>query len=297
MGYRVLGNFDNECLPDFDGNYLGTLDDMEEFVKTNHVDEVYFTLVGEKAENMPRVVKIADDNMIQFYYVPKISRYVNGGFQLHHIGPIPVLTLRRNPLTNPLKRGLKRTFDIIFSGTLLVLSPIVYIPVAIAIKMSSPGPVFFKQERTGYRGRSFMCYKFRTMRVNAAADRIQATQDDPRKTRVGNFLRKTNIDELPQFINVLLGDMSVVGPRPHMIKHTEDYTRLIDQYMVRHIVKPGVTGWAQVNGYRGLTDELWKMEKRVEYDVWYIENWHFWLDVKIIIRTVMNAAHGEKNAF
>lgn len=297
MGYNIVGNFDNDCLPDFAGNYIGTINDFENYVKNNKVDEVYFTLVGEKAEIMPHVVKIADDNMIQFYYVPKISRYVSGGFELHHIGSIPVLTLRRNPLTNIFKRGIKRAFDIVFSGVVLIFSPIVFIPVAIAIKASSPGPIFFKQERTGYRGRSFKCYKFRTMRVNAAADHAQATADDPRKTRVGDFLRRTSIDELPQFINVIRGDMSVVGPRPHMLKHTEDYTRLIDQYMVRHVVKPGITGWAQVNGYRGLTDELWKMEKRVEYDVWYIENWHFWLDIKIIIRTIMNAFRGEKNAF
>ena len=135
------------------------------------------------------------------------------------------------------------------------------------------------------------------MRVNNNADNIQATKDDPRKTRLGEFLRHTSLDELPQFINVFLGDMSVVGPRPHMLKHTQDYTRIIDQYMVRHVVKPGITGWAQVNGYRGITDEVWKMEKRVEFDVWYIEHWHFFLDLKIIVRTLMNAVHGEKNAF
>ena len=135
------------------------------------------------------------------------------------------------------------------------------------------------------------------MKVNADSDSKQAEKDDPRKTRVGDFLRKTSIDELPQFINVFLGDMSVVGPRPHMLKHTLDYSKLIDKYMVRHAIKPGITGWAQVNGYRGQTEQLWQMEKRVEHDVWYIENWTFLLDIKIIIRTVMNAIQGEKNAF
>ena len=135
------------------------------------------------------------------------------------------------------------------------------------------------------------------MRVNAGSDVRQATADDPRKTRIGDFLRRTSIDELPQFINVLRGDMSIVGPRPHMLKHTEDYTRLIDRYMVRPAVKPGITGWAQVNGYRGITDQLWKMERRVEHDVWYIENWTLLLDLKIMVRTVINAIHGEKNAF
>jgi putative colanic acid biosynthesis UDP-glucose lipid carrier transferase len=140
-------------------------------------------------------------------------------------------------------------------------------------------------------------WKFRTMVVNNTSDRDQATENDPRKTRLGNILRKTSIDELPQFINVWLGHMSVVGPRPHMIKHTEDYSQLINKYMLRHVVKPGITGWAQINGYRGITDQLWKMEKRVEYDVWYIEHWSLLLDLKIIVRTVTNAIVGEKNAF
>lgn len=184
-----------------------------------------------------------------------------------------------------------------FSATVLLFSPLVFIPVAIAIKLSSPGPIFFKQKRTGYRGREFYCYKFRTMRVNKSADTQQATKNDPRKTRVGDFLRRTSIDELPQFINVFIGNMSVVGPRPHMLKHTEQYSHLIKKYMVRHYIKPGITGWAQINGFRGQTEELWQMEQRVEHDVWYIEHWNPLLDLKIIFRTVTNAIHGEKNAF
>lgn len=296
-GYHIVGHFDSECLPEFKGNYVGDYTKLREMAEAHEIDEIYFTLVGEKAENMPRVVKIADDNMVEFYYVPKISRYVNGGFQLHNIGTMPVLTLRRNPLSIAWKRWSKRTFDVAFSSLFLIVSPIIFIPVAIGIKLSSPGPVFFRQDRTGYMGKSFKCFKFRTMRVNKDADRAQATADDPRKTRFGDFLRRTSLDELPQFINVWLGDMSVVGPRPHMLKHTEDYTSLVDKYMVRHVVKPGITGWAQVNGYRGITDQLWKMEKRVEYDVWYIENWTFSLDLKIVVRTIMNAVKGDKNAF
>lgn len=163
--------------------------------------------------------------------------------------------------------------------------------------MSSPGPVFFKQRRTGYRGKEFVCYKFRTMKVNNDSDNKQASKNDPRKTKIGNILRKTNIDELPQFYNVLKGEMSIVGPRPHMVKQTEDYSALIDKYMLRHIIKPGITGWAQVNGFRGETKELWQMQKRVEYDVWYAENWNFMLDIKIIIKTIINAIRGDKNAF
>lgn len=297
LGYKIVGFFDTEPLPGFDGHYAGNFDLLEQYAREHRIDEIYFTLVGEKAEKMPRVVRIADSNVLDFFYVPKISRYVSGNFHLSKIGSVPVLTLRRNPLSLPINRGIKRAFDIVFSSAVLLLSPVIFLPVAIGIKLSSPGPVFFRQERTGHKGRSFLCYKFRTMKVNVDADKVQATEDDPRKTRFGNFLRHTNIDELPQFINVWLGDMSIVGPRPHMLKHTEDYAKLIDKYMVRHVVKPGITGWAQVNGYRGITDELWKMEKRVESDVWYIENWSFSLDLKIIVRTLINAVRGDKNAF
>ncbi|MGN1173293.1 MAG: sugar transferase, partial [Muribaculaceae bacterium] len=184
-----------------------------------------------------------------------------------------------------------------FSGTFLIFSPIIFIPIAIAIKISSPGPVFFKQQRTGYKGKPFTCWKFRTMKVNDLADKIQATENDPRKTKVGDFLRRTSLDELPQFINVFLGDMSVVGPRPHMLKCTEDYSRIIQQYMVRHTVKTGITGWAQVNGYRGEIKELWQMERRVECDIWYAEHWSFLLDLKIIFRTIANTVKGDENAY
>ena len=153
------------------------------------------------------------------------------------------------------------------------------------------------RKRTGYKGKEFTCLKFRTMKVNTTSDTAQASKNDPRKTRVGDFLRRTSIDELPQFINVLRGDMSVVGPRPHMLAHTDQYSKLIDKYMVRHLIKPGITGWAQVNGYRGQTGQLWQMERRVEFDVWYIENWSFLLDLKIVMRTIVNALHGEENAF
>lgn len=210
---------------------------------------------------------------------------------------MPVLTQMPNPLQNVFRRGLKRGFDIAVSSAFLVVSPLIFLPIAACIKLSSPGPVFFTQIRTGYRGHPFRCRKFRTMRVNSDADSLQATPDDPRTTAVGKFLRRTNLDELPQFINVLLGDMSLVGPRPHMLVHTQVYSEIVDRYMVRHKVKPGITGWAQVNGFRGVTDELWKMERRVEHDVWYVENWSFALDLKIIARTLLNAFHGEENAY
>ena len=214
------------------------------------------------------------------------------------MGNLPIMVYRPNPLQFWLYRLIKRIFDICFSLVVIALvSVTVLIPIIFAIKLSSRGPVLFKQRRTGYRGREFTCLKFRTMKVNSQADTVQATKDDPRKTRVGDFLRRTSLDELPQFLNVLWGDMSVVGPRPHMVSQTNEYKKLIDKYMVRHIIKPGITGLAQVSGYRGQTEELWQMQKRVEYDVTYIENWSLWLDVKIIIRTIVNAILGEKNAF
>lgn len=300
FGYRTLGFFDDRC-PDgfkYREQYVGTLDELGKFVADNRVDQIYYTLPDEGSRAMQRVVKIADDNCAEFFLVPTADPSLGRGFTLHSIGAMTVLAGRRNPLKNPFNAGVKRAFDFVASTIFLcTLYPLIYIPVAIAIKLSSPGPVYFKQKRTGYEGQSFNCYKFRTMHVNKDADTCQATADDKRKTRLGDFLRRTSIDELPQFINVWKGDMSIVGPRPHMLKHTEDYSKLIDQYMVRHIVKPGITGWAQVNGYRGITDQLWKMERRVEYDVWYIENWTFLLDLKIIVRTVINAVHGERNAF
>lgn len=296
-GYRLMGFFDEDKPNNFSENYLGNIQSMNDYVRENKIDEIYFALPGERRDDLSTVVKIADDNIVTFYYVPMISRYVRRNFDLISVGEMPVLAIRRNPLKSTINRFIKRSFDIAFSSAFLLVSPVIFIPVAIAVKLSSPGPVFFRQERTGYRGKSFKCLKFRTMRVNVKADELQATKDDPRKTAIGDFMRRTSIDELPQFINVWLGDMSIVGPRPHMLKHTDDYSRLIDKYMVRHVVKPGITGWAQVNGYRGLTDELWKMERRVEFDVWYIEHWTFMLDIKIVVRTVLNALGGEKNAF
>lgn len=175
--------------------------------------------------------------------------------------------------------------------------PIICLIVGLIIKLTSPGPIFFVQKRTGKDGKDFNCYKFRSMKVNKEADEKQATANDPRKTPFGNFIRNTSIDEIPQFINVLLGDMSLIGPRPHMVKHTEMYSELIDNYMDRHAVKPGITGWAQVTGLRGETKELSSMENRVKADIWYIKNWSFLLDMKILVKTFLTILLGDKNAY
>jgi putative colanic acid biosynthesis UDP-glucose lipid carrier transferase len=298
-GYHIVGFFDdNPKARSASAAYQGTLNDVEQFVKTHQVDEMFCAVPDiEDNQNVSRMIRIADNNAVDFYYVPQFGRNVTRKFELYSIGNVPVMAVRPYPLSGTLNRAIKRTLDLVISIFALLLSPVVFIPVAIGIKLSSKGPIFFKQLRTGYRGREFNCYKFRTMRVNDSADSLQASKNDPRKTRFGNFLRRTSIDELPQFFNVLRGEMSIVGPRPHMVRQTEMYSELIDKYMLRHTIKPGITGWAQVNGYRGQTDELWKMEKRVEYDVWYAENWNVMLDLKIIFLTVVNMFRGEQNAF
>lgn len=296
-GYRIVGVFDDNKNLSKTEFYKGTLDKVEQFVHDNPIDEMYCCIPDTDNEEVAKLLSIAERNAVDFYYVPQFGRHITRQFELFSVDNVPVLQARPNPLSLPVNAAMKRLFDFVVSSIMLVLSPLVLIPVGIAIKMSSPGPLFFKQRRTGLRGKAFTCYKFRTMRVNSQSDTVQATKDDPRKTKVGDFLRKTSIDELPQFFNVWRGEMSIVGPRPHMEQQTHTYSVLIDKYMLRHVIKPGVTGWAQVNGFRGPTDELWKMEKRVEYDVWYTENWNFFLDLKIIVLTVVNAIRGEQNAF
>ncbi|MBQ9576482.1 MAG: undecaprenyl-phosphate glucose phosphotransferase [Muribaculaceae bacterium] len=298
-GYHIVGFFDNNPRArSASAAYQGTLDDVEQFVKTHQVDEMFCAVPDiEDNQNVSRMIRIADNNAVDFYYVPQFGRTVTRQFELQSVGDVPILAVHPYPLKNPINLVIKRAFDLLVSSVALILSPLVIIPVAIGIKLSSPGPIFFVQKRTGYRGQAFNCYKFRTMRLNDDSDTRQATKGDPRVTRLGNLLRRTSIDELPQFYNVWRGDMSIVGPRPHMVAQTEMYSELIDKYMLRHTIKPGITGWAQVRGYRGQTEELWQMEKRVEYDVWYAENWSFFLDLKIIFLTVWNAIKGEENAY
>lgn len=298
-GFNILGFFDdNLALKDILPSYLGTTDKVEEFAIAKDIDEIYCTLPGTNDEKILRMLNFAEKQMIRFYIVPEFYRNVKKSMVMEFLESVPLLTIRREPLQAFYNRALKRSFDLVFSSVVLcTIFPILYVLIGFLIKRSSPGPIFFKQKRTGLYGHDFECYKFRTMRVNDQADTMQAVKDDPRKTKIGDFLRRTNLDEFPQFINVFKGDMSVVGPRPHMLKHTEQYSALIDKYMVRHLVKPGVTGWAQVTGYRGETKILEQMEGRVKRDVWYIENWTFFLDLKIIVVTLVNMFRGDKNAY
>lgn len=302
-GYRILGYFDDEPAEHFPLPYLGTVDDVIPYLKAQPFSvtappRLYCCLPSARASEIMELINYCENHLIRFCSVPNVRNYLRRSMRMTLMGDVPVLYMREEPLRQPLNRWIKRLFDIVFSLTFLcTLFPFIYLFVAIVTKITSPGPVFFKQKRNGLNGVEFYCYKFRSMKVNTDADKVQATKDDPRKTKFGNFLRKSSIDELPQFINVLKGDMSIVGPRPHMLKHTEEYSALINKYMVRHFLKPGITGWAQVNGCRGETKELYQMEDRIRKDIWYVENWSFWLDLRIIYMTVRNAVRGEANAY
>ena len=301
-GYRVLGYFEDfpsDRYPS-DVSYLGHPQEVNNFLKQNvgRVDQLYCSLPSARSAEIVPIINYCENHLVRFFSVPNVRNYLKRRMHFEMLGNVPVLSIRREPLELLENRIVKRTFDIVCSTLFLcTIFPFIYIIVGVAIKMSSPGPIFFKQKRSGEDGKEFWCYKFRSMRVNAQCDTLQATEHDPRKTRIGEIIRKTSIDELPQFINVLKGDMSIVGPRPHMLKHTVEYSQLINKFMVRHFVKPGITGWAQVTGYRGETKELWQMEGRVMRDIWYIEHWTFLLDLYIMYKTVYNAIHGEKEAY
>jgi undecaprenyl-phosphate galactose phosphotransferase/putative colanic acid biosynthesis UDP-glucose lipid carrier transferase len=298
IGLKFLGFFDdNPDKSSLKHKVIGKVEDAKSYVLENKVDEVIVTLPDFAGDKVKDLIRFCEFNMIRIRIVPDFFRYFPNKVHLDFIGSIPFMYLREEPLQGNRNRLLKRGLDVIFSMTVIVLIFPWLIPIiGILIKSGSKGPVFFRQDRSGLNNKIFRMWKFRTMYVNADADVVQATKHDQRITPIGLFLRKTNLDEFPQFFNILAGDMSLVGPRPHMLKHTNVYSQIIDNYMVRHIVKPGLTGWAQVNGYRGETGQPEQMAMRVERDVWYIENWTFLLDLKIILLTVVNMIRGEKNA-
>ena len=290
-GYKVVGMFTDrpEEIPEGVTN-LGRPEDAIPYVVRNHaiLKEILCSLnPATETDYVNRLVSTCEANMVRFKYVPGMEGYPKRKMAISQLGNVNVISLHEEPLNTPLAKLVKRAGDIVFSGLFLVtLFPVVWVVCAIGIKLSSPGPVFFKQRRTGYEGKEFWCYKFRSMHASADADTKQAAKGDSRVFKFGKFLRKSSIDELPQFINVFRGDMSVVGPRPHMIHHTDIYSDLIGDYMIRHLAKPGITGWAQVNGCRGETRELSEMKERVEKDIWYIEHWSVELDVSIIFTTL-----------
>jgi putative colanic acid biosynthesis UDP-glucose lipid carrier transferase len=299
-GYRLLGVFSDKELTGFPPE-VRKIDEVSQAVQwfsSHKVDEVYCGLSSDRADDILMIINYCENNLTHFYCVPSLRNYLKRELSPVKFGNITVFAIREEPLNLRSNRFLKRSFDLVVSSLFLcTMYPLMWFIVGIAVKCSSPGSVYFRQERTGIDGKPFRCIKFRSMRENGESDSLQACENDPRKTKLGDFLRRTNIDEFPQFINVWKGEMSIVGPRPHMLKHTEEYSQLINRYMVRHLVKPGITGWAQVHGHRGETKHLADMQERVKHDIWYLENWTFWLDIRITVKTITNMFRGEKNAY
>ena len=243
------------------------------------------------------MMQFCDDKMIRLRIVPELSAFKQRKIKFESLVYIPIINLREEPLQYEINRLIKRTFDIIFSLIIILFVMSWLVPlIGVLIKLESKEPIFFTQKRSGLDNKEFKCYKFRSMIVNEKSDTQQASKNDSRMTILGRFLRRSSIDEMPQFFNVFIGDMSVVGPRPHMLKHTVDYSKIIDGYMLRHLVMPGITGAAQVNGFRGETKTKEDMENRVKYDVWYLENWTLFLDIKLIFLTALNLIKGSENA-
>jgi undecaprenyl-phosphate galactose phosphotransferase/putative colanic acid biosynthesis UDP-glucose lipid carrier transferase len=299
-GYQIVGLFTDAEPDKLTRNiHKGRLGEVKVFCQTNYIHHMIISLPHEFSDFINELLHFGDNNLIRVKIIPEFSEYLSQTFYIDYVDLIPVLSFRDEPLESLSNKLIKRAFDIIFSFFVIVgIMSWLYPLLAIAIKMSSHGPVLFVQERSGKRGKVFNCFKFRTMKVNNESELKQASKDDDRVTSVGRFLRKTSLDEFPQFFNVFLGDMSVVGPRPHMLKHTEDYRKLVNKFMVRHFAKPGITGWAQIKGLRGETKEVEDMRKRAEADIWYLENWNVLLDIKIIFLTVWNiAAKKDENAF
>jgi putative colanic acid biosynthesis UDP-glucose lipid carrier transferase len=297
-GYRIVGFFDDDPAKIIEKDlYLGDTKHCIAYAKQHKITEIFCTLPASDTERIEKLMLDADKNMIRFKSVPEYYDYQKPTY-IQSFGHIPIVSARAEPLENLLNRLIKRCFDVVFSLFIIIFVFSWLFPIlALFIKLGSKGPVFFVQIRSGHNNNPFKCYKFRSMYVNSDADKTQATRNDIRVTKLGAFMRRTSLDELPQFFNVLIGNMSVVGPRPHMINHTEEYSALIDVFMVRHFLKPGITGWAQIKGFRGETKTVEAMNQRVEADLWYLENWSFLLDLKIVFLTVRDSLAGNENAF
>ncbi|MDA9803357.1 exopolysaccharide biosynthesis polyprenyl glycosylphosphotransferase [Flavobacteriaceae bacterium] len=275
-----------------------SIDSITEYISKNEIDEIYSSVTEINNEELVKLIDYADNNLKILKFLPDNKEIYSKKLDFTYYGYLPILSLRNIPIDEPINQFIKRSFDILFSliviiGILSWLTPIL----GLIIKVESRGPIFFKQKRNGLDYKEFYCYKFRSMRPNPEAHIHQITKGDPRVTKIGKFIRKTSIDELPQFMNVLRGEMSVVGPRPHMVSHTQMYAEKIDKFMVRHFVKPGITGLAQVSGFRGEVENDNFIINRVKYDIFYLENWSIIMDLRIVIRTIYNALGGEEKAY
>ncbi|MBS7255192.1 undecaprenyl-phosphate glucose phosphotransferase [Flavobacterium branchiicola] len=293
-GYRFLGYFSDKKT---NQNITGKLSDLKPFIVENEVDEIYCSLNEVSNNYLKDLIDFADENNKTIKFIPDTKEIFSKNLRIDYYDFFPVLSLKQTLLNEPAIKFFKRFFDIVFSFFILVfLLSWLYPILAILIKLESKGPVLFKQGRPGMDENEFVCYKFRSMKINKTTEK-EASKDDPRVTIVGRFMRKTSIDELPQFINVLLGDMSVVGPRPHLWVQNKEYGNKVKKYMMRHCVKPGITGLAQVSGFRGEIKMERDMINRIKFDVFYIENWSLILDLKIIFQTVINIFKGDQKAY
>ncbi len=300
--YSFEGFFDNPnnsgYTVDSGGKIISPIEQCIDYAVKNDIQEIFSTLMPEDNYTVKALLKKAEDNCVKIRFVPAKMPESTGNYHFFQIDHFPVIGTHAEPLANFTARIKKRIFDIIFSSLVIVFVLSWLIPlIGLLIKLESRGPVFFIQKRSGRYNKVFGCLKFRSMRVSEDSDLRQATKGDNRITRIGKFLRSTSLDEFPQFLNVFRGEMSIIGPRPHMLAHTEQYRKIIDRYMVRQFIKPGITGWAQVNGYRGETTDAVLMERRVEHDIWYMENWCTMLDIKIAFMTVINIFKGQEQAY
>ena len=280
--FRVDGYLAARANPGLDARYLGGYDKLEVTLDDPTIDEVVVALDADETRLLTRVFAACDRHGTRITMVPYYNDYLPARPTIDVLGDCKLINVRQTPFDNILNAFIKRLMDVVGSLVLIVLTSPIMLAVAIGVKLSSPGPVIFKQERVGLNKRPFMMYKFRSMRVNTEENSAWSTNSDPRKTRFGSLIRKFSLDELPQFFNVLKGDMSLVGPRPEIPYHVEHFKEEIPRYLVRQQVRPGLTGWAQINGLRGDTD----IAERIRYDIWYIENWTVALDIKILFRTV-----------
>ena len=304
FGYRTIGFLDDEQKPNLNGNYLGKLDDLDNILSKKNIDNVIIALPNYATEKIEKVLNTCENYTTRVRIIPNYFKFISNRYSVTMFGRFPIINVRNDRINELHWRMIKRGFDFAFTGLIFVFILWWALPlIALLVKFSSPGPIFYTQERWGRNNKKFIAYKFRTMRTDTCGEvddngrYVQAVKDDPRITKIGRILRKTNLDELPQFWNVFKGEMSIVGPRPHPTPLNNESKDKIRLYMLRHLVKPGITGWAQVNGYRGSTHDLSLMQKRIDHDIWYIENWSFSLDLQIIALTVWKMILGDKNAY
>jgi putative colanic acid biosynthesis UDP-glucose lipid carrier transferase len=277
---------------------IAQFDNVIQVASDLHVQEIFSTIAPEQNKYIYKLMQEAEKKCMRFKIVPNLSYFFKRPVLIDYIKDLPILSVRYDPMEDLGNRAKKRALDLIVSSFVIIFILSWLVPIlGILILIESKGPIFFSQMRTGRNDKPFYCLKFRSMRVNKTSEHIQATKNDTRVTKIGYFIRKTSLDEFPQFLNVFLGDMSIVGPRPHMIKHTSDFSKMVKHYMVRQFLKPGITGWAQINSFRGEITHPNQLKLRIQSDLWYLENWNIWLDIRIIFLTFYQVFIGDKNAY